>query len=453
VHLAMTNATTTPTRRALACIVMAGGKGTRMRSRTPKVLHPVCGRPILGWVLEAAREADADRLVVVTPPEAQDVRGTLGEDVDAVVQRQARGTGDAVSCGMTALVGFDGDVLIVSGDMPLMRGALLRDLVAAHRDGGADATLLSVNLDADNAFGRVIRDRAGAVTGIVEQRDASAAQLAVSERNAGFYLFDAAALRDALAALVPDNAQGELYLTDTIALLAGRGRRVAAHVTNDQVATVGINTRVDLAAAEAVMRQRILERHMLAGVTIVDPQTTHVEHGVKLAADSRVEPFTVLRGQTRVAAGATVGPSVVAVDAVIGEDCTVGPFCYLRPGTVLEAKARAGTFVEIKNSQIGAGTKVPHLSYIGDADIGDGSNIAAGNITANYHAGRKSRTTIGASVHTGCDTVFVPPVSVGDNAVIAAGSIITEDVPADALAIARARQVNIEGYARREQDG
>jgi bifunctional UDP-N-acetylglucosamine pyrophosphorylase/glucosamine-1-phosphate N-acetyltransferase len=439
--------------RALACIVMAGGKGTRMRSALPKVLHATCGRPILGWVLEAAREAGASRLVVVTSPDGDEVRALLPSDAIAAVQPEARGTGDAVRCGMEALGDFEGDVLVVSGDTPLIRGGLLRDVVSSHRDGRAVATLLTAHVPPPNSYGRVVRDPNGSVDHVVEAGDASPAILAITEINTGFYAFDAGALRDALARLHPDNAQGELYLPDVLPILReGRGH-IVGHVTDDVVSPMGVNTRVDLADAERFMRLRLLEAHMLAGAGIVDPESTFVEYGVVLEPDCLIHPFTVLRGTTRVCSGAQVGPHAVLIDAEVGEGATIGPFCYLRPGARLATGAKAGTFVEIKNSNVGEGAKVPHLSYIGDADIGAGTNIGAGNITANYHAGKKHRTTIGAHVHTGSDNVFVAPVTIGDDAYTGAGSIITDDVPEGALGMARARQVNIDGYARRNDDG
>jgi bifunctional UDP-N-acetylglucosamine pyrophosphorylase / glucosamine-1-phosphate N-acetyltransferase len=434
--------------RGLACIVMAGGKGTRMRSALPKVLHPVCGRPILSWVLDAARTAGARELVVVTPPEDDAIDAVL-DGASRVIQPEARGTGDAVTCGMRVLDGFEGNVLVVSGDTPLIRAELLAAVLETHATERATATLLSATIEPPHAYGRVIRDGEGMVERIVEARDATADELAVSEINSGLYAFDAAALRTALAGLEPDNDQGELYLTDVVAAIRAAGGRVAAHLTDDATSALGVNTRVELAEAGGHLRRRLLEEHMLAGAGIVDPASTFVEYGVTLEPDCVIHPFTVIRGASRVATGAEVGPHAVIVDSEVGPDALVGPFCYLRPGTVLAAGAKAGSFVEVKNSSIGAGAKVPHLSYIGDAEIGEGTNIGAGNITANYHRGAKHRTSIGAHVHTGSDNVFVAPVTVGDNAYTGAGSIITEDVPPDALAIARARQTNIEGYSRR----
>jgi bifunctional UDP-N-acetylglucosamine pyrophosphorylase/glucosamine-1-phosphate N-acetyltransferase len=440
---------TAQTSRPLACVVMAGGRGTRMRSALPKVLHALCGRPILGWVLAAARDASAERVVVVTPPEAEEVRALLGDDAIAAVQPVARGTGHAVQCGLQALEGFAGDVLVVSGDTPLITAELLRDVVDAHRREGAVATLLTVDVHEPNDYGRVVRGPDGAVDRVVEVRDATPQERALAETNAGFYAFDAEALRAALDGLTPDNDQGELYLPDVLPILRAGGGRIVAHRTEAADCTIGVNTRIDLADAERLLRRRLLEGHMLAGAGIVDPETTFVEADVVLEPDCVIHPFTALRGSTRVESGAQVGPHAVLQDAHVGAGATAGPFCYLRPGAVLLAGAKAGTYVEVKGSVLREGAKVPHLSYIGDADIGPGTNIGAGAITANYDGRRKHRTVIGARVRTGSHNVFVAPVTIGDEAIIGAGSAITEDVPEGALGIARARQVNIEDYARR----
>ncbi len=442
-----------PDPRPLACIVMAGGRGTRMKSARTKVLHPVCGRPILGWVLEAARQAGAQSLVVVTPPDAVEVHALLGADAVAAVQPEARGTGHAVQCGLAALPeGFSGDVLVVSGDTPLIRGEVLRQIVDTHRAHAAVATLLTVDVPATNDYGRVIRDASGAVERVVEVRDATPDELRVTEISAGFYAFDAVRLGAALDRVTPDNDQGELYLPDALPLLRDEGGTVVAHRTDDDVSTVGVNTRVDLAEAGRLLQRRLLEEHMLRGAGIVDPATTYVEHGVVLEPDCVIHPFSVLRGTTRVESGAHVGPHAVLDDATVGPGATAGPFVYLRPGAELKAGAKVGTYVEVKNSVLGTGAKVPHLSYIGDADIGEGTNLGAGTITANYDGRHKHRTTIGERVHSSCDVVFVAPVTVGDDAVTGAGSIITKDVPPGALGIARARQTNIEDYAARRHD-
>ena len=324
-----------------------------------------------------------------------------------------------------------------------------RELLAAHRESGAAATVLTFRRDDPASYGRIVRGENGSIRAIVEATDATDEERAIDEVNSSIYVFAASKLWPALERIDPANAQGELYLTDAVRLLVDDGELVAAH-EGDAEEAEGVNTRVELAGAGAALRDRINEEHMLAGVTIVDPSSTWIEPSVKLEADSTIHPFTVLRGTTRVGAGAEIGPHVVAVDAEIGPRVLVGPFCYLRPGTVLEAGAKAGTFVEIKNSRVGAGTKIPHISYIGDADIGERANIGAGNITANYphETGKpKTRTTIRGNVKTGVHNAFVAPVEIGEGAWIAAGSVITKDVPPGALAVARARQENKEGYA------
>jgi bifunctional UDP-N-acetylglucosamine pyrophosphorylase / glucosamine-1-phosphate N-acetyltransferase len=438
------------TSKPLSAVVLAGGLGTRMRSATPKHFHTLLGRRMVDWVLEAARALDPDPLVVVASPESRDAY----EGVDVALQAEPRGTGDALGAARETLEGFEGDVLVLSGDVPLLSPELLDRLLEAHRSERAAATVLSFEPDEPRDYGRVVRDPQGAVREIVEASDASDEQLQIREVNSAIYVFDSDPLWPALDMLDTDNTQGELYLTDAVRHLVSQGALVAAHVANPARDVEGVNTRADLAEAAAALRDRLNEGHMLAGVTIVDPVTTWIEADVELEPDSVVHPFTVLRGRTRVASGAEVGPHVVAVDAEIGPEATVGPFCYLRPGTVLEARAKAGTFVEIKNSHIGEGAKVPHLSYIGDADVGEGTNIGAGNITANLppHPGSpKERTKIGRNVKTSVQNSFVAPVEIGDDAWTAAGSVITEDVPPEALAVARSRQINKEGYVRRKR--
>ena len=436
----------------LAAVVMAGGLGTRMKSAVPKHLHPLLGRRVVDWVIEAARATGADPLVIVASP---DTRHQYDGGVIVAVQERALGTGDAVASARDALSAFDGPVLVLDAAAPLLTPELLGELVAHHRSGGAAVTVLTIEPDEPLPYGRIIRADDGTVREIVEERDASPEQRAVAELNASIYVFDARALWDAIAKLDARNAQGELYLTDTIAHVVAAGGRVEAWRCSDTVATVGINTRAELAAAAAVLRDRINEAHMLAGVTIVDPRTTWIDADVELAADVVLHPFTVLRGRTTAAAGAEIGPHAVAVDAQIGERASIGPFCYLRPGTVLESDTKAGTFVEIKNSRIGSGTKVPHLSYIGDAEIGENTNVAAGNITANFphEPGLpKGKTTIGSNVRTGIHNGFEAPVEIGDGAWIAGGSYIRKDVPPDALAGFPPRQLNKEGYVRRKRD-
>jgi bifunctional UDP-N-acetylglucosamine pyrophosphorylase/glucosamine-1-phosphate N-acetyltransferase len=435
----------------LAAVVLAAGLGTRMRSETPKHLHPLLGRRLADWVVEAARGLGPNPLVVVTSPDAHDAF----DGVAVAVQEEPRGTGDAAAAARASLDGFDGDVLVVTGDAATITTHLLAALLETHRSEGAAATVLSFELPEPGAYGRIVRDGGGALQAIVEARDASDDELKIREVNSSIYVFEAAKLWPALERLKPENAQGELYLTDTVRDLVAAGERVAVHTAEDSAEVEGVNTRAELAFAAAILRDRINREHMLAGATIVDPATAWIEPTVELEEDCTIHPFTVLRGQTRVARGAEVGPHVVAADAEIGPRALVGPFCYLRPGTVLEADAKAGAFVEIKNSRVGEGAKVPHQSYIGDADIGEGTNIGAGNITANYphEAGKpKGRTTIGRNVRTGVHNAFVAPVEIGDDAWIGAGSVITKDVPPEALAVARSRQENKEGYVRRKRE-
>jgi len=437
-------------RSALAAVVMAAGLGTRMRSATPKHLHTLLGRRLVDWVVEAARPLAPEPLVVVVSPEtAAALTGLDGATL--AVQERPLGTGDAVACAKAALRSFAGDVLVLSGDTPLLTGELLRDLVAEHRRGAADVTVLSFQPPDPGCYGRIVRGEDGSLLAIVEAADASPQELAIGEVNSSIYVFSTGALWPALERLDRRNAQGELYLTDSVRTIVAGGGRASVFRSPDPLQPRGVNTRAELAAAAAALRDRVNEAHLLAGVGIVDPQTTWIDAAVELEPDAVVHPFTALRGRTRVAAGAEIGPHAVVVDSQVGEGAVVGPFCYLRPGTVLAAGAKAGTFVEVKNSRVGERAKVPHLSYIGDADIGEGTNIGAGAITANlpHEPGKgKQRTTIGRNVRTGVDNAFIAPVTIGDNAWVAAGSVITEDVPPEALAIARARQVNKEGYVR-----
>ena len=423
-----------------------------MRSETPKHLHRILGRRMVDWVTDAVRALGPDRLVIVTSPSTRDAF-----DLNEVaVQEQPRGTGDALASAKTALEGFDGDVLVVSGDAPRLTPEVLAKLVETHRRDGAKATVLTFAPEDPRDYGRILRGDDGSVEGIVEAADATDEQLEIGEVNSSIYVFAGDRVWPALDKLEAANAQGELYLTDAIRHLAAGGDRVSAHRANPAEDAEGVNTRADLAAAAAALRDRVNEEHMLNGVTMVDPATSWLDADVVVEPDAVIHPFTILRGSTRVGAGAEVGPHTVAVDAEIGAGAQVGPFCYLRPGTVLDAGAKAGTFVEIKNSHIGEGAKVPHLSYIGDADIGAGTNIGAGAITANYRpelGGGKRRTTIGRNVHTGSDNVFVAPVTLGDNAWVAAGSVVTKDVPPGALAISRGRQENKEGYDDRKRNG
>ena len=433
-----------------AAVVLAGGLGTRMKSQTPKHFHRLLGRRMVDWVVVAAREVGADPVVVVTSPQGA---GEL-DGLTVAIQSEPRGTGDAFAAARESLDGVSGDILVLSGDAPAVSPEVLRSLLDTHRIENAAATILSFRPADPREYGRILRAEDGSVRGIVEAGDATADELAVDEVNSSIYVFDADRVWPALEQLDTSNEQGELYLTDAVRVLVENGDRVAAYVAPDPAEAEGVNTRAELAEAAAGLRDRINRAHMLAGVTIVDPQSTWIEADVEIEPDATIHPFTVINGESRVAAGASIGPHAVVVDAVIGPGATVGPFCYLRPGTHLEAGAKAGTFVEIKNSRIGAGAKVPHLSYIGDADVGEGTNIGAGAITANYRpelGPGKFRTEIGRNVHTGSDNVFVAPVKVGDNAWVAAGSVVTKNVPPGALAVARSKQVTKEGYDDRKR--
>ena len=441
---------------SLAAVVLAAGLGTRMRSQRPKHLHPLLGRRLVDWVVAAARELEPDPLVVVTSPSTRaELEESLPEGVRVAVQEEPRGTGDAAAAAREALGGFDGDVLVLAGDAAQLTSKVLEELLETHRREGAAVTVLSFEADDPGSYGRIVRDGAGRLRAIVEAADASPAELEIRELNSSIYVFAVQDLWNALGRLAPDNVQGELYLTDAVRHLVDDGRPASVYRASDPRAGEGVNTRADLAAAGAQLRDEILRGHMEAGVTIVDPATTWIEPDVAIEADTVIHPFTVLRGRTVVRSGAEVGPHVVAADAEIGAGVLVGPFCYLRPGTVLEEGAKAGTFVEIKNSRIGVGTKVPHLSYLGDADVGEGTNVGAGAITANFphEPGRpKGRTTIGRNVRTGIHNGFEAPVTIGDGAWIGGGSYVTDDVPPDSLAIARARQVTKEGYLRGDRN-
>ena len=460
------------TQNNLAIVVLAAGQGTRMRSRLPKVLHPIAGRPLVGHVLTTATRLGAEHIEVVVRHERNQVVAALAEaypDTVFVDQDDVPGTGRAVEVALDAIPGFDGDVLILSGDCPLADAETLSAFVAEHRSSGAAATLMTAIVDDPTGYGRVIRDAAGDVDRIVEQKDATDDEAAVNEINAGMYVFRAAALRQYLPVVGVDNAQGEKYLTDVPGLLRQAGDRVAASVVSDITVTFGVNDRAQLAEVGRLLNRRIVRRWQLEGVTIIDPATTWIDDDAKLAADVTVLPHTQILGATVIAAGATVGPDTTLVDCEVGEDAvvkrtdanlavigagaTVGPFSFLRPGTVLGAKGKIGAYVETKNAQIGEGSKVPHLSYVGDATIGRGVNLGASTITANYDDVNKHRTEIEDEVHTGSHTVLVAPVRLGAGAKTGAGAVVRKDVPAGALAMSVAPQRNIEGWVEKNRAG
>lgn len=451
-----------------AVVVLAAGEGTRMRSATPKVLHELGGRSMLGHVVAAARALAPQHLVVVVGharEQVSEVLAALDPEARPVVQEQQNGTGHAVRVALEALPELSGTVVVVPGDAPLLTAATLGTLVDQHVGAGAATTLLTAVLDDATGYGRVVRDAAGAVTAVVEHKDADEATRAVREVATSVYAFDAAHLAAALSSLTTDNAQGEEYLTDVVGIHQAKGLGVEAHVAAHAPETMGVNDRVQLAEAARHLRDRINERHLRAGVAIVDPATTWIDATVELEPDATVLPGTQLHGATVVRAGATVGPDTTLRSTTVGEGAcvvrshcdraeigagaSVGPFSYLRPGAVLGEGAKVGAYVEVKASTIGAGSKVPHLSYVGDATIGERSNIGAGTITFNYDGVSKHRTTIGDDARVGGNNSLVAPVEIGDGAYTAAGSTLTKDVPPGALGVGRAQQRNVEGWTTR----
>ncbi|MGI5258260.1 bifunctional UDP-N-acetylglucosamine diphosphorylase/glucosamine-1-phosphate N-acetyltransferase GlmU [Streptomyces angustmyceticus] len=463
--------------RPAAVVVLAAGEGTRMKSATPKVLHALCGRSLVGHVVAASRELDPEHLVVVVGHAREQVRAHLSEVDPAArtaVQHEQKGTGHAVRTALEELrdsgVALDGTVIVVCGDTPLLTGETLGLLSETHAADGNAVTVLSAEVPDSTGYGRIVREAGtGAVTAIVEHKDATPGQRAIREINSGVFAFDAQLLVDALGKVRTDNSQGEEYLTDVLGIVREAGHRVGAAVAADHREILGINNRVQLAQARRLLNDRLLERAMLAGVTVVDPGSTWVDVSVTFEPDVTVHPFTELRGATHIATDAEVGPQsrltdtsvgagavasfTVAEGARIGAGASVGPYAYLRPGTDLGPKAKAGTYVEMKNASIGEGTKVPHLSYVGDATIGEFSNIGAASVFVNYDGEAKHHTTVGSHCKTGSDNMFVAPVTVGDGAYTAAGSVITKDVPPGSLAVARGQQRNIEGWVARKRPG
>jgi bifunctional UDP-N-acetylglucosamine pyrophosphorylase/glucosamine-1-phosphate N-acetyltransferase len=452
---------------------MAAGLGTRMKSAIPKVLHEIGGRSLVGHAVVAARALAPEHLVVVVGSGRELVEAHLKEvdpGVRTAVQEQQLGTGDAVRAGLSAVPeDFDGSVIVTSGDVPLLEAETLHDLVADHDKQGNAVTVLTARVPDPTGYGRIVQSEDGAVAAIVEHKDATAEQREIQVINAGIYVFDSGTLRDGLSRITTDNAQGELYLTDVISIARNDGKRVGAHVTDDAMQTEGVNNRVQLATLGAELNRRTLTKHMLAGVTIVDPNTTWVDSTVDLARDVTLLPNTQLHGATTVGSGTTIGPDTTLTDleiganatiirthgtlAIIGDGANVGPFAYLRPGTKLGVKGKIGTFVETKNSTIGDGAKVPHLTYAGDATIGDGANIGAGTIFANYDGVAKHPTHVGKHSFIGSNSVIVAPRTIADGAYLAAGTALTEDVGPGEIAVARGRQRNIKGWVARKRPG
>ena len=461
----------------LSTLVLAAGEGTRMRSTTPKVLHPIAGRPLVEHAVRAAAGLDPDHLAVVVGHGREQVgehlaavAGALGREITTAVQERQDGTGDAVRCALDALpADLGGTVLVSYGDVPLLDTATLAELLAEHTGANNAVTVLTSVAPDPSGYGRIVRDEHGEVRAIVEHKDCDQDQLAIDEINSGVYAFDAAVLADGLRRLSTDNSQGELYLTDILGIARGDGRSVGALVVDDPWLTEGVNDRVQLSALGTELNRRIVRGWQRAGVTVVDPASVWIDSDVELARDVTIEPGVQLKAGTRVAEGAGIGPdctlsrievgagaSVVRThgsDSVIGPGAKVGPFTYLRPGTVLGADGKLGTFVETKNADIGTGSKVPHLTYVGDATIGEYSNIGASSVFVNYDGVAKHHTSIGSHVRTGSDNMFVAPVTIGDGAYTGAGSVIRRNVPPGALAVSGGPQRNIEGWVTRRRPG
>jgi bifunctional UDP-N-acetylglucosamine pyrophosphorylase/glucosamine-1-phosphate N-acetyltransferase len=460
-----------------AVLVLAAGAGTRMRSDTPKMLHALAGRSMLSHALHAVAKVAPQHLVVVVGQDREKVvlaiaelAGELGRTIDTAVQDQQLGTGHAVGCGLAALPqDYNGIVVVTSGDVPMLDSDTLADLIATHSAESAVATVVTTTLTDPTGYGRILWTQDREVMAIVEEADATPSQRAICEVNAGVYAFDIAALRSGLSRLRSHNAQQELYLTDVISIVRQDGQTVHAKHVDDSALVAGVNDRVQLAELGAELNRRIIANHQRAGVTVVDPATTWMDVDVTVGHDTVIHPGTQLLGSTRIGGHCQIGPDTTLTDvtvgdqavvvrthggqSVIGDGAAVGPFAYLRPGTVLGAGGKLGAFVETKNSTIGAGTKVPHLTYVGDADIGEHSNIGASSVFVNYDGETKSRTTIGSHVRTGSDTMFVAPVTVGDGAYTGAGTVVRQDVPPGALAVSAGPQRNIEGWVSRKRPG
>lgn len=460
-----------------AVLVLAAGSGTRMRSDTPKVLHPLGGRSMIAHVLHAVAKVAPQHLVVVlgnqrdqVAPAVAELAEALGRPIEVAVQEQQLGTGDAVLCGLAALpADFDGVVAVTPGDTPLLDSDTLAELIAAHNAEPAAVTVLTTTLADPTGYGRVLRTQDREVTAIVEQADATPSQREIREVNTGVYAFDIGPLRSALSRLSADNAQRELYLTDVISIVRSDGRVVHANHVDDAALVAGVNDRVQLAAIAAELNRRVVAAHQRAGVTVIDPATTWIDVDVTVGRDTAIRPGTQLLGGTRIGERCTIGPDTTLTDVQVGDEASVvrthgseatigagadvGPFTFLRPGTSLGARGKLGAFVETKNTVIGAGTKIPHLTYVGDADIGEESNIGAASVFVNYDGENKHRTRIGSHVRTGSDTMFVAPVTVGDGAYTGAGTVLRDDVPPGALAISDNTQHTIEGWVERKRPG
>jgi bifunctional UDP-N-acetylglucosamine pyrophosphorylase/glucosamine-1-phosphate N-acetyltransferase len=454
----------------LASIVLAAGKGTRMKSGLIKVLHPIAGLPMIAWPVAAAREAGSDPIVLVIGHQATAVQAVFrgSADIRSAMQEEQLGTGHAVACALDALIGFSGTVLILCGDTPLLRSETLRNMLAYHRDNGAVITVLTAFMDDPFGYGRVVRDDSGRVTAIVEQKDATSEEREIREINSGIYCMDSGFLFANIKEISNDNSQGEYYLTDLLAIAVKKGLTCLALPTADADEIMGVNDRVQLSEAARILRSRINREYMLSGVTLIDPDQTYIDHGVTIGADTTIHPGCRIGGGSIIGSGCEIEAAVSISDCRIGDDChikassvlesselgedvSVGPMAHLRPGTVLGKKVKIGNFVETKKIVMGEGSKASHLTYLGDAEIGRDVNIGCGTITCNYDGVKKHRTVIGDDVFIGSDVQLVAPVTVGRNSLVAAGTTVTIDVPPDSLALSRVPQVNKEGWRLRKK--
>ncbi|HZD59937.1 MAG TPA: bifunctional UDP-N-acetylglucosamine diphosphorylase/glucosamine-1-phosphate N-acetyltransferase GlmU [Anaerolineae bacterium] len=449
---------------SLGVIVLAAGEGTRMKSSRPKVLHAICGKPMIHFVLESIGTLHPEEIVVVIGHKADEVRQAI-DGVEFAFQEEQLGTGHAVLTAEDLFAAFDGTIAVISGDTPLVKAKTFSDLVSIHESSGAAASILTARVKDPTGYGRIIRDSDGVVAAIVEEKDATVEQRKIDEVNSGIYCFDKKKLFEALRQVDSNNEQREYYLTDVIKILTNRGEKIMASIADEPDEIMGVNSRIQLAGADKVMRRTINERFMLNGVTIIDPDMTFISPDATIGRDTVIYPMTFIDGKTSIGEGCIIGPSSRLIDCAIGngviiensvvrestieDGASLGPFCHIRPGTLVRAGAKVGGFVEVKNSDIGAGSKVPHLSYIGDAQIGDYVNIGAGTITCNYDGTNKYRTIIEDGAFIGSDTMLVAPVRIGEGAFTGAGSVISKDVPADSLAIERTEQKVIDNWAKR----
>ena len=443
-------------------VILAAGMGTRMKSKMPKVLHKVCGKPLSKWVIDASKAAGSDKVCAVVGHKAETVKEVLGDVCEFALQAEQKGTGHAVMQAIDVIKNSKGEVVILNGDTPLITAETINKAIEYHKNNGNQATVITAILDDATGYGRIVRDNDGSVLKIVEQKDASKEEKKINEVNSGMYVFDAQSLVYALDKITPNNAQGEYYLTDTLEILLSAGKKIGGYAISDNDEIRGINDRVQLNEAEKIMQKRINEYHMRNGVTMRNPESVYIEDGVEIGNDTEICQNVTIKSGTKIGSDCVIGSgsmldravihdgvdvlSSVILESEVDEGTHVGPFAYIRPNCHVGKEVKVGDFVELKNSNIDDGTKISHLTYIGDSDVGKRVNFGCGTVTCNYDGKKKYRTTIGDDCFVGCNTNFVSPINVGDGVYIAAGSTITEDIPENSLSIARARQVNKEGW-------